>query len=378
MSRAADAEGEVQPSAEQGSEASGEGEGGSARAGLEPRSRARDRQRGDAVPGRAVSAFYALTVAICLLGWSAYALQRGYPLVIGLVFTTLFALAPLVLIGEGLRYALAQQWGRGAAGLVCGLGLLGYAASGAVVRGMLFPGDPTPIPARLPAGLERVAYEASDGQALAGVLARAPEPGAPLVVFFHGNAESAGQNVSLAEALLARGCHVFLAEFRGFGGLGGSPNQAGLLLDGEAALAAACAALAAEPEQVVLCGRSLGSGVASALASRGRGRKLVLLSPYTSITDIAARLAPRPLAWLAVRDPLDSRAALLARPGLEVLVFHGDRDQVVPYALGQELVAALGGRARLVSLSGVGHNDLLAGAAGREVLTKLVEFARAP
>lgn len=364
---------------EAGSEPShGAGSGPGISGPREARSRGPQRFGREHGPSRAVIALYAGVAAVCLLSWAGYALWRGHALVAGLVFTTLFALAPFVLIAEGLRYAGARQWGQGAIALCCGLFLLGYAASGQLVRGVLFPGDPLPVPAKLPKHLTRVEYAASDGQPLVGILARAAEADAPLIVLFHGNGESAARNVFLAQALRERGCHVFVGEFRGYGGVGGSPTQTGLLLDGEAAIETACARLELPAENIVLCGRSLGSGVASALAARGLGRKLVLLSPYTSITDVAAQLAPRPLAWLAVRDPLDSRAALATRPELPVLVFHGDRDQVVPYGLGQELAASLGARGELVTLAGIGHNDLLSGAAGERVLTRLVEFARAP
>ena len=66
---------------------------------------------------------------------------------------------------------------------------------------------------------------------------RRPRPHDPVVLYFHGNAEAAAQNLPLAESLHARGLGVFLAEYRGYGGLGGSPSEKGLYADGEAALA---------------------------------------------------------------------------------------------------------------------------------------------
>jgi len=322
-----------------------------------------------------VIALYAAWALLWIGGWAIYSSLRGFALVPGVVLTATFLVVPFVLGGEGLRALAAARYWQGGVALSFSLGFLGFAGSGQVVRAMLFPGDPAPIPSQLPAGVTRVDYQASDGQGLVGLLLRAEEPQAPTLVYFHGNAESAGRNLDLGRALQRRGCHVFLAEFRGFGGVGGQPSEAGLLLDGEAALAAVERALGTPPEQVVLCGRSLGSGVASGLAGRGRGRRVILLSPYTSITDIAARMAPRPLAWLAVRDRLDSRRALTQRE-VPLLVFHGDRDGVVPYPLGKELAAAAGGE--LVTLPGVGHNDLLSPPHGSAILERWVAFARLP
>ena len=320
-------------------------------------------------------AVYAIWALVWLGGWAIYSSARGFALVPGLVLTTAFVVVPFVLGGEGVRALAAARYWQGVVAMTFSLGFLGFAGSGQIVRAMLFPGDTAPIPAQLPAGVTRIDYQASDGQALAGLLLRAEAADAPTLVYFHGNAESAGRNLDLGLALRQRGCHVFLAEFRGFGGVGGEPTEAGLLLDGEAALVAIEGQLGTPPAQVVLCGRSLGSGVASGLAGRGRGRRVILLSPYTSITDVASRMVPRPLAWLAVRDRLDSRGALTQRQ-VPLLVFHGDRDGVVPYPLGKELAAAAGGE--LVTLPGVGHNDLLSPPHGSAILERWVTFARLP
>lgn len=320
-------------------------------------------------------ALYGAWALLWLGGWVLYSTLRGYALIPGLVLTTAFVVVPFVLCGEGLRGLRGARYLQGGVALLFSLGFLGYAASGQIARAMLFPGDSAPIPQSLPAGVERIEYQASDGQPLVGLLLRASDPEAPSLVYFHGNAESAGRNLDLGLALQKRGCSVFLAEFRGFGGVGGEPSQTGLFLDGEAALGVVERELGVSPARVVLCGRSLGSGVASGLAGRGRGRRVILLSPYTSIVDVASRMAPRPLAWLAVRDPLDSRRALTER-SVPLLVFHGDRDGVVPYPLGKELAAAAGGE--LVTLPGVGHNDLLAPPHGAAILDRWATFARLP
>lgn len=320
-------------------------------------------------------ALYISWALLWLVGWTLYSSYRGFPLIPGLVLSVCFALVPFVLAGEGARALAAHRFWQAAVALSFSFGFLGVAASGQITRAMLFPGDPAPIPTQLPPGVERIDYLTSDGQSLVGLIVRTPTSGGPTLVYFHGNAESAGRNLDLALELQKRGCNVFLAEFRGFGGVGGSPSEAGLLLDGEAALQTVTQTLGTAKADIVLCGRSLGSGVASGLAGRGHGRRVVLLSPYTSIVDVASRMAPRPLAWLAVRDPLDSRAALTKR-SVPLLIFHGDQDRVVPYPLGKELAGAAGGQ--LVTLPGVGHNDLLSFPQGAAIFDQWAAFAKAP
>src|SRR5262245_29126461 len=128
-------------------------------------------------------------------------------------------------------------------------------------RSMIYPGSPVPFPRaedlarRLP-GARLIDYRSSDGIALRGALVPAADPVAPVAVYFHGNAESAAQNLPFAADLARHGIGVFLAEFRGFGGLKGTPTEDGLYADGEAAVEAVLAA-GVPPERLLLIGRSL-------------------------------------------------------------------------------------------------------------------------
>jgi pimeloyl-ACP methyl ester carboxylesterase len=110
-------------------------------------------------------------------------------------------------------------------------------------------------------------------------------------------------------------------------------------------------------DRVVIEGQSLGTAVAAELAARRRVRKLVLISPFTSVTDLVGRFFPFPARYL-VRDRFDTRAIA---PGIRipVLIIHGSDDEVVPFAMGEEL-ARVFPDARLISVEGGGHNDLWA------------------
>jgi uncharacterized protein len=228
-----------------------------------------------------------------------------------------------------------------------------------LARSVIFPGCPVAFPPvgeleRLHPRVSLLAYRTDDGLDLVGAWARSTASGAPVVVYFHGNAESAAQNLDLASDLAGRGTGVFLAEYRGYGGMPGRPTEGGLYRDGVAAVRAVESS-GIPTERLVLAGRSLGSGVAVELARRGFGRALVLISPYTSVVDLGRRLLG-PLAPLVVADRFDSLAKL---PGLKIpaVILHGTRDEVVPFAMGEALARA-GPRARLVALRGRGHNDI--------------------
>jgi len=243
-----------------------------------------------------------------------------------------------------------------------------------LVRSMIFPAAQAPFPEpREGEGWSVARYETADCVRLAGASVPAPAADAAVLLYFHGNAEAAAHNLPLADELRARGFGVFLAEYRGYGGLGGAPSEEGLYADGEAALVA-LGRLGVEPSRVVLVGRSLGSGIAVELATRHDVAVVVLVSAYTSIVDMG-RIVAGPLAPLVVRDRFDSLGKI-ARVTAPLVLLHGSRDDVVPVAMGRRLAAARPD-ARYVEVPEASHNDFpgLAALLAREVHAAL---AKAP
>jgi uncharacterized protein len=242
-----------------------------------------------------------------------------------------------------------------AAFLVVGLFLL----LRVLARSITFPRPHAPMPdeselARLSPNAHLVAYATADGIPLKGIIVGAGKRAEVRVLYFHGNAESAFQNLPLAGELARGGIDTFLAEYRGYSGLPGRPSEAGLYRDGEAALAALLATRVDMPALIVV-GRSLGSGVAVEIASHRPPRLLILISPYTSLVDMGRSLVG-PLAPVLVPDRFDnlSKIAALSCP---IVIVQGTRDEVVPFEMGRRLAAA-GRNVRFIPLEGRGHNDL--------------------
>ncbi len=222
------------------------------------------------------------------------------------------------------------------------------------VRSMIFPASGISFPEPAEGVAWRIVrYETADGLRLAGAYFPPPSPDRPVILYFHGNAEAAAQNLPLAEALGARGLGVFLAEYRGYGGLAGAPSEKGLYADGEAALAE-LGRRGAPAARVILVGRSLGSGVAVELATRHRVAAVVLVSAYTSIVDMGRTVAG-PLASLVMRDRFDSLSKI-ARVASPIVLLHGAHDDVVPVEMGRRLAVARPG-ARWVEVPEATHND---------------------
>ncbi len=255
--------------------------------------------------------------------------------------------------------------------------LLGYVALCVVARlgyrVLLYPAPPDPafVP---PEGAKLLSMQADDGARVVAVQFPPPDDHAHTVVIFHGNGETMGGRVQLAEDLRSRGLGVVLAEFRGYGLASGSglADEAGLYRDAAATLDE-LERQGIGPQRVALMGISLGTGVAAEMAARGRAASLILVSPYTSITAMAAGVAPfLPTAWLCP-DKFDT---LSKAPRLRVptLVIHGDSDEVVPFAMGQQVAASIPG-ATLRIVPGGHHNDLFSNA-GAELEDMIADEAK--
>jgi fermentation-respiration switch protein FrsA (DUF1100 family) len=98
--------------------------------------------------------------------------------------------------------------------------------------------------------------------------------------------------------------------------------------------------------------------VAVDLAAADGARGLILLNTFNSLPDAASIHYPWvPVRWL-MRSRFDS-AAKIARYHGPLLQTHGDRDDIVPLALGKQLFAAANEPKRFVLVPGGGHNDPL-------------------
>lgn len=198
---------------------------------------------------------------------------------------------------------------------------------------------------------------ASDGVPVHAIELPAP-PGARTVVHFHNNRETVEAAADFARAIRRRGLGVLLVEYRGYGASRGQqPSEEGLYRDAEAAFTM-LASRGIGPQQIVLSGTSLGTGVAAEMARRGRGSRLVLVTPYTSIPDLVTDRVP---GMPADRLLTDRFATLEKAADIHVpaLVIHGDADEIVPFAMGRRVAAAIAG-ARFIRVPGGHHGDLFA------------------
>jgi fermentation-respiration switch protein FrsA (DUF1100 family) len=159
------------------------------------------------------------------------------------------------------------------------------------------------------------------------------------IVHFHNNRQTAEDVIDLGRALRDLGFNVVLTEYRGYGASRADrPSEEGLYEDAEAVLDL-LATRGITSDRIVLWGTSLGTGVAAEMARRGRGSRLVLVSPYTAIPDLVSNLVPLLPARFLVPDQFDTRAKT-KEICIPALVVHGDSDEIVPLWMGEMLARA--------------------------------------
>jgi pimeloyl-ACP methyl ester carboxylesterase len=186
---------------------------------------------------------------------------------------------------------------------------------------------------------------------------RLPQPDG-VVFFLHGNGGSLANWFVNVDYYRRLNLDLFMLDYRGYGKSSGRiESQAQLQADVRAAWDRIAPLYAGKSTggRKVIYGRSLGSGLAAALAAEVQPELTVLVSPYFSMLDLARTHYP----WVppaVLRYPLRTDLALPRIQG-PVLLIHGERDSLIPPDNSQRLQALLP-RARLLRVPQAAHNDL--------------------
>ncbi|MCU7251712.1 alpha/beta hydrolase [Pseudomonas koreensis] len=177
--------------------------------------------------------------------------------------------------------------------------------------------------------------------------------GSRALIYFGGNAEDVSRNLpGFAETFPDYA--LYLLNYRGFGGSGGSPSEEAIAQD---ALALFDQVYASHP-QIAVVGRSLGSGVAVRLASQRPVAQLVLVTPYNSLAELAVQHYPWvPVNWL-LKDRYES-GQYAAHIRVPTLLLAASDDEVIPRASTERLLAHFPkGVATLRVVPDSGHNSI--------------------
>lgn len=161
-------------------------------------------------------------------------------------------------------------------------------------------------------------------------------PDAPVMLYLHGNGGNISHRLESIAGFHEMGLAMFIIDYRGYGRSNGKPDEAGTYADAEAAWRYLVEKEGIPAGELIIFGRSLGSGVAVDLAARHAPRALIVHSGFPALTDVGQRAYP----WLPVkllsriRYDSGSRITQITCPKLFI---HSLEDDIVPYEMGRRL-----------------------------------------
>ncbi|MEO0618321.1 MAG: alpha/beta hydrolase [Pseudomonadota bacterium] len=216
---------------------------------------------------------------------------------------------------------------------------------------------------------EEVPVPTEDGQATLVTWRAAPREKRPTLLYFHGNGGTLAARGGRLQALNDAGFGVWIMAYRGYSGSTGRPSATANTTDART-LYNRLISDGVSPHSVFVYGESIGTGVATDLASKVAIGGLILDATFTSLADRAAQLYP----WAPVRPFLRENypvEALIADIDAPLLVMHGARDAVIPSTMGEAVFAAAREPKTLRIFPTGGHSDLF----NKGALAEIIAFA---
>ena len=183
-----------------------------------------------------------------------------------------------------------------------------------------------------------------------------PQPGKPVILYFHGQGGTLEMGKWRYIRMHKEGVGYLALAYRGFSQSTGKPTEKGLFMDGLTAYDW-LRTQGFHDSDIVIHGHSLGTGIATYVASQRPARALILEAPFTAASDVGAERYPYIPVSLLMRDKFLSRERI-RDVHMPLLIVHGDRDSVVPFAEGQRLFALANQPKTFVRVPGGEHNTL--------------------
>jgi fermentation-respiration switch protein FrsA (DUF1100 family) len=195
-----------------------------------------------------------------------------------------------------------------------------------------------------------------------------------VILYFHGNAGDLSGWHFAAEDFVARGFSVLIIDYRGYGKSTGKISEDGFYIDAETAYNFLVNTKAYTPQDIIIYGRSVGTGIAVDLAVKHKTRGLVLESAYTSLPALANEKLPLLFPSLYIRYDFDNLKKIESLESPVVLI-HGTLDTLIPSTHTKKIAAKIKGKKKVIFIDGGAHNDLNSFALFQEFLdTDLKDF----
>jgi pimeloyl-ACP methyl ester carboxylesterase len=176
-----------------------------------------------------------------------------------------------------------------------------------------------------------------------------------VVLYFHGNKKNISWYARYSINFTSKGYEVWMIDYPGYGKSTGKFTEQRLY--DYALLLYTLARKTYSADSIIIYGKSMGTGIASQLASTRYGKRLILETPYYSMHSLMSHYLPvYPISrMIHYRLPTFE---YLQKAIMPVTIFHGDEDGIIPYRNAKNLKNVLKAKDEFVTIEGGGHNTL--------------------
>ena len=200
---------------------------------------------------------------------------------------------------------------------------------------------------------EELNIKTTDGKSLHGLLFKSDSTKG-LIFYLHGNGGSVKSWGNIAKTYTNLNYDIFILDYRSYGKSEGDiENQQQLFEDNQVAYDELMKKY--NEQNIIILGSSIGTGMASKLASENKPKQLILLSPYYNFPDLVKGLIS-PIFPTFILKYKFATNEYLKTCGMPITIFHGNKDNLIPYESSLKLKAEFENKTNLIMLEGEGHN----------------------
>ena len=176
-----------------------------------------------------------------------------------------------------------------------------------------------------------------------------------VVLYFHGNRDNVNRYARYAVDFTKHGYEIWIVDYPGYGKTTGKLTEENLYMQANEVYKLASSKF--KGDRIIVYGKSLGSGIASYLASKKTCRRLILETPYYSIPDLFSNYAPFYPVGIMSHFKLPT-GEYLTEVNIPVTIFHGSDDWIIPYRCAAKLKQFLKPGDEFITIDNGSHNNL--------------------
>ena len=176
-----------------------------------------------------------------------------------------------------------------------------------------------------------------------------------LILYFHGNADNLQRWGKYSGDFTRLGYDILMMDYRGYGKSTGYPSERELYIDALTVLR--WSQINVAHTRLIIYGRSLGSAVASNLATAVTPDMLILETPFDELKG-AIYEPLKPLLYFLPLHSKFSNKTFLQKVNCKKVIIHGTKDQVVPLSSALRLKPLLEEGDQFVIIEGGSHRNL--------------------